>query len=188
MKNNLFAIHGYNGVTPIIKEYIEPESRKLGIEPYIPVFPKELEASYNKWEQILDTYNEKGLINEDTIIIAHSLGTLFVPKYLVKKDIHIKLYISMAGFLRGNTEREDIKQVAADFLPTEAEIDEAIGLMQNRFAIYSDNDHLFTKEILEEYADRFNAVKRFIPNIGHMGRKSGLTELPEIFEIIKSII
>lgn len=188
MKNNLFAIHGFNGVTPIIKEYIELQSKKMGINTYVPKFPKELEANYETWEQVLDIYNQNGEINENTIMIAHSLGALFVPKYLARKNIKIKLYISIAGFLKVNNGREDIKQVAEDFLPTALEIDQAIELMTNRYAIYSDNDHLFSKEILKEYADGFNSNKILIPNVGHMGRRTGLIELPQIFEIIKKFM
>jgi predicted alpha/beta hydrolase family esterase len=185
MKENLFAIHGFNGIVPVIKDYIEPEGKKLGMDVFAPVFPNKMKADFEKWEKILDEYNKKGLINENTTIIAHSLGTLFVPKYLARRNIKIKLYISLAGFLGGDTEIEDIKKVVEKFLPTEEEINKAMELMPIRYSIYSNNDHLFSKEILENYADRFNSNKVFIPNVGHMGRTSGITKLPQIFDIVE---
>jgi len=185
MEGNLFIIHGFHGLTPIIKEYIEPESKKLGIETYVPIFPKEIDADFNKWKNIMDTYYNKGLINENTIIIAHSIGAVFIPKYLAEKNIKIKLFISMAGFLRVEIDREDLKQSVKKFLPVYEEINKSIELMPNRYAIYSNNDHLFSREILEEYADKFQSNKVFIHNVGHMGRKSGIKELPEVIEITK---
>ena len=56
------------------------------------------------------------------------------------------------------------------------------------YAIYSNNDPISSLKELEYYADKFNAQKVFIPNVGHLGPKSGITKLPEALEIIKKHI
>ena len=186
MKNNLFIIHGYNGDTKeTFGPYIENEMAKLNVETYFPNFPIRENVSYESWAKVMDMYLEKGLINENTIIIAHSLGTNFVPKYLADNNIKIFLYISMAGFLKDNSGREDIEAAVSKVRPSEEQIQTAIKLMKNRYAVYSNNDHLNPKEELEKYAEKFMAEKVFIPNVGHMGRKSGVKEIPEIIEIIR---
>ncbi|MDR0978520.1 MAG: alpha/beta hydrolase [Lachnospiraceae bacterium] len=186
MGNNLFIIHGYNGdTTETFGNYVKTESEKLGIQAYMPNFPIRQEATYENWSEVMDTYWQKGLINKNTIIVAHSLATHFVPKYIADRNIQIQLYISLAGFLNDNSGREDIRTVVERFKPADEEIEKAINLMENRYAIYSDNDHLNPKEELERYADKFKANKIFISGIGHMGRRAGVKQIPEIIEIIK---
>ena len=187
MKNNLFIIHGYNGDTKeTFGAYLENEAAKLNIETYLPSFPIKESATYEGWSKVMDTYLLKGMINENSIIVAHSLGTHFIPRYLADNNVKIYLYISMAGFLQDCSVRKDLESVVKDFKPNEDQMDKAIKLMSNRYAIYSDNDHLNPKEELERYAERFKAEKVFIPNMGHMGRKSGVKEIPQIIDIIKS--
>ena len=185
MERNLFIIHGYNGdTTETFGEYVKIEAEKRNIATYFPSFPIKEEATYDKWAKVMNTYFEKGLINENTIVVAHSLGTHFIPRYLASNNIKIYLYISLAGFLNDNSGREDLRKVIENFKPSELQIDTSISLMKNRYAIYSDNDHLNPKEELENYAKRFNAQKVFVTGIGHMGRKSGVKEISQIMDII----
>lgn len=189
MEKNLFVIHGYNGDTAeTFGPYVESETNKLGIKSYFPKFPIKQEATYKSWSEEMHKYLERGLINENSIIVAHSLGTHFIPRYLAENNIRIYLYISMAGFLKDHSGREDLEKVVNNFVPNDEQIKKSTELMDNRFSIYSDNDHLNTKEELERYAERFKANKVFIPNVGHMGRKSGVKEIPEIMQIIEKHI
>ena len=58
-------------------------------------------------------------------------------------------------------------------------------VIKYRYSIYSNNDPISSLQEFEYYADRFHFKKVFIPNVGHLGPKSGVTELPEVLEIIK---
>ena len=60
-------------------------------------------------------------------------------------------------------------------------------LMQNRYAIYSDNDHMNSQDKMEKYADVFNAEKILIKGAGHFNPQSEYKDVKEIFEIIQSI-
>lgn len=186
---NLFIIHSYNADTkesfgPYIAEY----AKNIGLNVIFPDFPIKEKASYKSWSEIMDQYLLSGELNENSIVVAHSLGTHFIPKYLAKKNIPINLYISCAGFLHDHSGKESLKPIIEDFLPSEEQIDKFIQLVPNRYSIYSDNDHMNPQEELEHYAERFNAEKVFIPNIGHLGKRSGITELPEAIEIIKNVL
>lgn len=54
-----------------------------------------------------------------------------------------------------------------------------------RYSIYSNNDHIVPFNILQEYPKDIDAIPILIENIGHMGKKSGLEEIPRVIEIIK---
>ncbi len=183
---NLFIIHSYNGDTkesfgPYIKEHAE----KLGIKVFFPNFPIREQAKYSNWCAVMDEYLINGELNSESIIVAHSLGTHFIPKYLSDRNVPINLYISCAGFLNDHSGKVNLQEIIKDFKPNDEQIDKFISLVNNRFSIYSNDDHMNPQEELENYADRFSASKVFIPNIGHMGARSGITELPEVLEIIE---
>lgn len=127
-------------------------------------------------------------LNADSIIVAHSLETHFTPKYLSDRNISIKLFISTAGFFNNLSGRDDLKPIVEQFKPSDEQIDNATCLMKNRYSIYIDNDHMNPQEELEYYADRFNSEKIFIPNVGHLGARSGIKELPQALEIIQSVM
>lgn len=186
---NLFIIQSYNADTKeSFGPYIEAEAKKLGINVIIPNFPIKTEAKYDKWSAIMNKYLTNKQLNVDSIIIAHSLGTHFVPKYLARNNIEIGLYISCAGFINDHSGREELKKVVDDFSPNDDEIKRAIRLMSKRYAIYSNNDHMNPQNELEYYAEKYEAKRVFLPNIGHMGRSSNIKELPQAIEIIKEYI
>lgn len=185
---SLFIIHSFNGSTKkSFGPYLVDRCTSLGLNVIFPDFPTGEAANYNDWSKIIDQYLLDGTLNSNSIIIAHSLGAHFIPKYIAEKGIKIKLYISCAGFINKTHEENTFDKIMGDFLPTEAQIEKDISLMKYRYAIYSDNDPISSLKELEYYADKFNAEKVFIPNVGHLGPKSGIKELPEALEIIKKV-
>lgn len=185
--SNLFIIHSYNADTKeSFGPYLMEKGKQLGLNVIFPDFPTRKEAEYKKWCKIMDEYILNGQLNSDSIIVAHSLGTHFIPKYLADRNLQIKCFISCAGFLNDIVGRDDLNKIFDDFRPNEKQIQKSIELMKNRYAIYSNNDHMNPIEELEYYAEKFHAKKVFIENIGHLGKTSGITELPEIVEIIHS--
>lgn len=183
---SLFIIHSFNnGTRKSFGEYLEKECSSMNLNVIFPDFPTGEKANYYDWSKILDQYLLDGTLNENSIIIAHSLGAHFIPKYIAENKVKIKVYISCAGFINKTHKENTFDKIMDDFLPTKLQIEKDISLMKYRYAIYSDNDPVSSLKELEYYADIFHAEKVFIPNIGHLGPKSGITELPEALAIIK---
>ncbi len=186
---SLFIIHSFNGNTKnSFGPYLVKECTSLGLNVIFPNFSTGENANYHDWCKILDKYLLDGLLNDDSIIIAHSLGAHFIPKYIAEKNIKINTYISCAGFINKTHKENIFDKVMKDFLPTDLEIEKDILLMQHRYAIYSDNDPISSLKELEYYASKFEAKRIFIANCGHFGPKSGIKALPEALEIIKKHI
>ncbi|MCL2371476.1 alpha/beta hydrolase [Candidatus Saccharibacteria bacterium] len=182
---NIFIIHSYNADTKeAFAPYISEKGAELGYNVILPDFPIRTEADFEKWSEIMDRYLLSGELNSESIIVAHSLGTQFIPKYIAQKNIPIKLYISVAAFI-GYVGREDLMEIVAKFASTTEEVSKAIELMQNRYSIFSDNDHMNSQDKMEAYADSYQAEKILIPNAGHFNPQSERKELPEVFEIIE---
>lgn len=94
---NVIMVHGYNGI-PKIYGWLEKELIQKGYLVSVPKFPTQEGVIYNEWDKIFDNY--KNDINEQTIIIAHSIGNEFMIKYLAENNIKINMYISLAGDLQ----------------------------------------------------------------------------------------
>lgn len=179
---NVFVIHSYNGDTELsFAPSIEKICKKNNIKYFFPHFPLRQSATYEGWEEELNKYRNH--INENTIIIAHSLGTHFVPKYLAKNNIKINAYISVAGFLNYKG-REDLERIVSLFIPTEEEFFKCRGLVNKIYSFYSDNDELNSISNLESYANILGGQKMLINGYGHFGSKSGVTEVEDINNII----
>ena len=181
---NVFIIHSYNGDTEYsFAPSIENLCKENNIDYYFPKFPIREDATYESWEKIMDKYKEQGILNSDSIVISHSLGTQFIPKYLSKNNVKINTYISVAGFIKYDG-REDLERILERFKPTMEEYNKCKLLIDNIYSIYSDNDELNSIDKLEKYADALSATKICISGAGHFNPKSKVTEIDEINKII----
>lgn len=185
MVRNIIMIHGYNGI-PKIYEWLKEELEQMGYSVILPQLPIKENVIYEKWRKILDDY--KNEINSETIVIAHSIGNEFIIRYVVENNIKIKEYIGLAGFAEyfENKGNEDLNRAIKEFLVTKKEIDNFKNLVDKKWCIYSNNDHIVPFDILEKYPKTIESEFIFIKGIGHMGKKSGLETIPEVLEIINS--
>lgn len=162
---------------------MEKLCKENNIDYHFPKFPIRSEATYEGWENILNSYKEKGIFNNESIVISHSLGTQFIPKYLAKNNTKISKYISVAGFVNYKG-REDLENILKRFQPTDNEFKKCQTLVDNIYSIYSDNDEMNSIDKLERYADKLSANKIFIKGSGHFNPKSGITGIEELNKII----
>lgn len=185
--NNIVCIHGYNGIPPIY-HWIKNELIKRNYKVDMPKFPPKEGVKYSDWSKILE--DSKIDIQEETIIVAHSIGNAFIMKQLANSPKKIKAFISLAGFadyfeVEG---KEDLNRAIKDFTVTDKEIEKFKDCTSQRYSIYSDNDHIVPFSVLEEYVKKIDATALFIKGIGHMGSKSGVEELPELLETVEKLI
>lgn len=183
---NVILIHGYNGI-PKIYEWLK-ENLMKEYNVIIPEFPPREGVIYTDWKNIFDKY--KKYIDSNTIIVAHSIGNEFIIKYFCENDLDIRLYISLAGFAEyfEHKDKFDLNRACKDFLVSKTELEYFANRCNEKYSIYSDNDHIVPFEILQSYPASIGAIPVLIKNIGHLGKKSGLEEIPQVIEIIKSVI
>lgn len=181
---NILLIHGYNGI-PKIYEWLENELEELGYNVIVPKFKPREGVIYKEWKKLFDEY--KNYIHEESIIVAHSIGNEFIIKYFNENDLRAKLYISLAGFSEYFEweNKEDLNRACKEFLVNEKELQDFKNRYVKKYSIYSNNDHIVPFDILQKYPKSIDAIPILIENIGHMGKKSGLEEIPKVVDIIK---
>lgn len=181
---NVFLIHGYNGI-PKIYEWLESKLKKMGYNVITPKFEPREGVIYESWKKTFDNYRK--YIDDESIIVAHSIGNEFIIKYFNENNLSAKLYISLAGFSEYFEwqDKEDLNRACKEFLVNKEELENFRDRCSKKYSIYSNNDHIVPFEILQAYPKTIEATPVLIENIGHMGKKSGLEEIPKVIELIE---
>lgn len=178
-----FIIHGsygnpYKNFIPWLKKELS-KRRKMCIVPH---FPSLEFQSYENWSRILSSYLDIGLIDSDTIFITHSLGAVFVIKFLLEKNIKIKKLITVAGF--NQVVFSDDSTLYTSFYLDWNLLKKFPLLCGDRICFYSDNDPYISCLELKKFCDSISAVDAFVSQAGHFNEKSGYLEFRDILSYI----
>ena len=182
--NNYLLVHGSFG-SPFVNwfPYLRNEIEKKGLVVYTPDFPTGVGyQNYNNWEKVLECYLDCGLINENTIIYAHSIGPIFVCKFLVKHKIKVKKLVFVCGFNNylGINEEYDNGNKTMDF----DDLEEVKELAEEIVCFYSKNDPYVKYDTEKEFANTIATKEIIIDDGEHLNSESGYTEFKELLEFI----
>lgn len=178
--NNYIILHGSFGSKddnwfPWLKKQLENKKYKVDV-PQMPIGVGK--QNYTNWSNELS----KLTINENTIIIAHSIAPVFVCKYLINNKIKVKKLIFVCGFnnyLGIDSEFDAVNE--SMFLDNLADIKK---YCNDIVCLYSDNDPYVKYDVEKLFADTVSNKQRIIKNGGHINAESGYTEFDKILEEI----
>lgn len=184
MKTNYMIIHGSFG-SPFGNwfPYLRKEIEKRELEVYTPDFPIGVGfQNYKNWSNLLNCYVESGLINENTIIFAHSIAPIFICKFLCEKKIKIKRLICICGFnnyLGINAEYDAVNESMYfdNLVDVKNYCDDII-------CYYTENDPYVTWEKEKEFADTIATKIIIIKDGGHLNAESGYEAFSQLLEFI----
>lgn len=183
---NAFIIHGTEGYPeenwfPWMKKELEQE----GYNVFVPQFPSPpvIPAKISEWFEVIKKYEQ--YINEDTILIGHSLGGIFVLRVLENLTHPIK-----AAFFVGTP--IGVKPIAnydrdSSFSGFGFEWEKIKKNCQHFEVFQSDNDPYVGLENGEKLAKNLGVNLTFIPNAGHFNQTAGYTKFDRLLEKIKSL-
>lgn len=187
MESEVFIFHGTEGYPeenwfPWLKQELE----KKGYNVFVPQFPTPpvVPAKINEWFDVLKDYQDH--INEDTILIGHSLGGIFTLRvleqlkypiraaFLVGTPIGVRPILnydrdnSFSGF---SFDWEDIKSKAKHFVVFQSDTDPYVGLANG-----------------EKLAEHLGVELNFVPNAGHFNAKAGYLKFEKLLEEVNKIL
>jgi hypothetical protein len=184
---NAFIFHGTEGYPeenwfPWLKQQLEQK----GYEVFVPQFPSppKVSAKISEWFNVLDKYNSK--INEETILIAHSLGGAFALKVLerLKHKVKAAFFIGTAIGIRPILNYDRDKDFSGFSFNWKSIINKA-----DHFGVFqSDNDPYVSLANGEELAKKLNVKLSFVPNAGHFNTKAGYTKFELLLEKLNSLL
>lgn len=175
---NMFILHGTGGHPeenwfPWLKSELEQK----GYEVTVPAFPNPDKPLLQPWLEEFEKYKDK--INEDTILIGHSLGGMFLLRILERLNQPIKAAIIVSG----SAGVKPIKFYEGDYnFSNGFDFDwDKIKLNAKNFIVFhSDNDPYISLGNGELIAEKLGVDLAFISNAGHFNKDAGYTKFEEL--------
>ena len=178
---NFFIIHGvYASPEANWFPWLKKQLESLGYEFIIPKFPTPLDQSLESWVRIFSNYESK--INEETVLIGHSLGASFILNYLEKANKKIKAAYLVAPFHKLLGVGYD--KITKTFVDKEFNWEKIRSNCSKFFVFASDNDKYIPFEVTKELVEKLNAELNIVHNGGHINKDSGYDTFPLLLECI----
>lgn len=169
-------------------------AKVLGIEKYevlVPHFPYVVgnndNQGYGLWKKIMMAYASAGLINEDTILIGHSLGPVFIYRFLYEENIKVNAVISVSGKNNNWLNLKEFDNFNFDFYCNWDILKKAASHAKYRYAYYSDCDPYIPLINLKKFANATQSEEILIKGAGHINKAAGYDKFPELIELVKKI-
>ena len=178
---NFIIIHGvYSSPDDNWFPWLKKQLEGMGYEVIAPKFPTPLNQSLESWTRAFSQY--EGKINEETVMIGHSLGATFILNYLEKADKKIKAAIFVSGFhkLLGSSYDELNKT----FVEKEFNWEKIKSSCGKFFVFASDNDEYIPLEIGQELSRNLGAEMNVVHDGGHLNKKAGYDDFHLLLETI----
>ena len=144
-------------------------------EVIIPVMPNKFNAQFNEWKLWFEKFFP--FINDEVIIIGHSLGGAFVAKYLSENKFPKKIKAVMLVGAVFDKDSEGYGLVSFT-LPSKLDFQ-----TENIYLYHSKDDPVVSFSALEQYKQTLpNAQTRIFESRQHLNQE----EFPELVEDIKN--
>ena len=180
---NAIIIHGTEGYPeenwfPWLKKELEQQGYKVNVPqfPSPPVIP----AKISEWFDVLENHS----IDQDTILIGHSLGGMFTLRILEKLEYPVKAAFLIAAPIGINPIKYYDRDLAfrGDF---DFDWDKIRKNARHFVAFHSDNDPYVDLANGQKLAEQLGITLHFVPNSSHFNIAGGFTpEFPDLLEEI----
>ena len=181
---NYFIIHGSFG-SPFVNwvPYLRKEIENRGLEVYTPDFPTGVGyQNYENWSKLMKVYLDAGLINENTVLLAHSIAPVFVCKFLIEYKVRVKRLVFVCGFNNYfgiNEEYDAVNRTM--FLDNLSDIK---NYCSDIVCYYSKNDPYVSYDAEKSFADTIATDIHIIEDGGHLNSESGYAEFDELLKYV----
>ena len=182
----IFIIHGAFGhPEENWFPWLKSQSERLGHEVFVPAFPTPKGQTLEDWNSIFSEYETK--VDENTILVGHSLGPAFLLHVLGRINTTIKASFFVSGFISplGN---ETFDPLNKTFL--EKPFDwQKIHQNCNQFFLYhSDDDPYVSMAHANELAKKLGVKTRIIQDAGHFNEDAGYDRFVALFHDMQPLL
>ena len=125
---------------------------------------------------------EAGILNENTIIFAHSIAPIFICKFLVENKIKVKRLVFVCGFNHylGIDEEYDAVNESMYF----DNLSDVKMYCNDIVCFFTDNDPYVKQDVEKEFADTITDKQIIISDGGHLNSEFGYEEFKELLNYL----
>lgn len=190
-KTNIFVLHSLNGDTiNIWGQDIKENFNKRSIEVILPKFPIRADSSYEKFKEILKVYLDNKILNENSIVIGHSIGNAYFIRFCKEMNYIPKAYIAVApgavynipsnrnDYIVKVKEQAYCKQEQLDFIKEKVKV---------KYCLYSDEDEP-KEEMFKRFIEDTKSKGIYLKYYNHFDGYHRIYKIPELTELINKIL
>lgn len=156
--------------------WLKSELEKKGYEVWVPKLPT-MEGKSPEMETMLKFVIEKGFVDEKTVVIGHSLGSVLTLRLAERIKFGKGIVFAAWDYNDLTPEHQSFWKTMMDHALIKKNVPEWI-------VPISDNDPYVTKFIAHEVAERIKAKAIEVGPKGHFLKKDGVETVPEILEYV----
>lgn len=156
----------------------------------MPEFPIRAESRYEKFRDILKIYLKNGELNNNSIVIAHSIGNAYFIRFCEEKKFVPKSYIAVAPGAVYNypTNRTDyIVEVKNQAFVKDAALYYAKNMNCDKYCLYSDEDDN-NKEKFTRFIDDTKSIGIYLKGYNHFDGYHNIEKVPELNKLINELL
>ena len=189
--SNIFIIHSLNGDT--LKTWGQDIKGTFGekeIDVVMPEFPIRGLSTYEKFDEILSFYLDNKQLNEESIIVAHSIGNPYFIRFCKEHNYQPKAYIAVAPSLIYEyqiTRTDYFKDVAKKAYVKEDVIDYIKNMNSVKYCLYSDEDDNNIEKFTRFIKDT-DSIGMYLEGYNHFDGYHRTYKIPELNELINKIL
>ncbi|WP_327110106.1 alpha/beta hydrolase [Nocardia sp. NBC_01730] len=176
-------IHGY-AASPEDHwfSWLAEQLNAYNIPTTIPALPNPQNPDSAQWMEVVRA--DMGALDENSIVVAHSLGCLTVLRNLrsLADPWHLGVLVLVSGFIDQLPALPDLNSYIGDGCDV-AGLGNHIGRLT---IVRSDADPYVPPDHTDRLASLLGVSAKVVPGAGHFLASDGITSLPEVLEAIES--
>lgn len=180
-----FIFHGtgagkYDHWFPNIAQKLEEE----GVEVCRPEFPTPEGQNLQNWIRVLEEQDME--IDDETVLIGHSTGAVFILDILYERDVTIEAAFLVSGFTgKLGIEFDGLNETFAE---RDFDFDKIRDSSEEFYVFHSESDPYVPLERAAELAPKINAKLELVADAGHFNTESGYTDFPELWKRLEKLL
>ncbi|MDU8924812.1 alpha/beta hydrolase [Pasteurellaceae bacterium LIM206] len=181
----VYIIHGYRA-SPDSHwfPYLENELKQDGVVCHRLALPTPQTPEPQAWYQyLLDNIR----LNEETVIVGHSLGCVTALNYLARRQQTVLGGIFVSGVIQPLPHFPELDPFMQTYAETLKLVNSAPHFKRTPYVIASSDDSVVPHQYSDQLAQHLQAVYIRLPRGGHFLDREGHTEFPLVLEKIKSL-
>jgi len=179
---NILIIHGaYGNPNENWFPWLKTELEKLGHKIFVPEFPTPKNQSLKNWMNVFKDY--EAYLDENSIVVGHSLGPSFLLSILEKLDKPVKSAFFVSGFINF-LNNPNFDTMNKSFIDKNFNWQKIKQNCNKFYIIHSDNDPYVPLNQSKQLATNLDTEVLIIKNGGHFNTDAGYTKFDFILDKI----
>lgn len=189
--SNIFVLHSLNGDTlKMWGQDIKEKFAQKEVDVIMPEFPIRAESRYEKFKKILEFYINSGDLNNNSIVVAHSIANAYFIRFCKEFNYEPKAYIAVAPgaiYEYPSTRDDYIVEIKKQAYLKQDSFDYIKNISSKKYCLYSDEDDK-NIEKFTRFLNDTNSEGMYLKYYNHFDGYHRIYRIPELVELINNLL